>query len=107
MISALLQYGRHVIEDDDIDAVRKVLSGDWLTTGPAVEDFEQALADFVGARYAVVCNSGTAALYIASRAAGLAPGDTVIVPAITFAATASANVLAGVDVVFADVDPDR
>ena len=76
-----------------------------LTTGPMVERFETALADRVGAKYAVVCNSGTAALYLAARSAGIGEGDTVIVPAITFVATASANVLAGAKVVFADVDP--
>src|SRR5262249_42024527 len=78
---------------------------DMLTTGPMVERFEEALAVRVGAKYAVVCNTGTAALYLAARGVGIGPGDTVIVPAITFVATASANVLAGADVVFADVDP--
>ena len=100
-----LSYGRQAIEDDDIAAVVEVLRGDMLTTGPMVEHFEQALAARVGAKYAVVCNSGTAALYLAARGAGIGPGDTVIVPAITFVATASANVLAGAEVVFADVDP--
>jgi UDP-4-amino-4,6-dideoxy-N-acetyl-beta-L-altrosamine transaminase len=85
--------------------VVEVLRGDMLTTGPTVERFEAALAEQVGAQYAVVCNSGTAALYLAARGAGIGPGDAVIVPAITFVATASANVLAGAAVVFADVDP--
>lgn len=101
-----LSYGRHLVEEDDIAAVVDVLRGDWLTTGPAVERFEAALAQAVGSDHAVVCNSGTAALYLAARASDLQPGDAVIVPAITFVATASANVLAGLDVVFADVDPD-
>lgn len=101
-----LPYGRQCIEDDDVAAVVQVLRGDWLTSGPSVTAFENALAARVGAGHAVACNSGTAALYIASLALGLGPGDTVIVPAITFLATASANVLAGIDVVFADVDPD-
>jgi UDP-4-amino-4,6-dideoxy-N-acetyl-beta-L-altrosamine transaminase len=100
-----LSYGRQAIEDDDIAAVVEVLRGDMLTTGPTVDHFEAALSERVGAQYAVVCNSGTAALYLASRAAGIGPGDTVIVPAITFVATASANVLAGAEAVFADVDP--
>src|ERR1700686_2074602 len=94
----LLSYGRQSIDDDDVAAVTDVLRGDWLTTGPAIERFETALAREVGAQQAVVCNSGTAALYLAVRAAGLAAGDSVIVPAITFVATASANVLAGVEV---------
>ncbi len=105
-MSAFLAYAKQVIGEDDIAAVAEVLRGDWLTTGPAVEAFEKALAEKAGARHAVVCNTGTAALYIAARATGLAPGDSVIVPSITFLATASANVLAGLDVVFADVDPD-
>ena len=105
-MSGFLPYARQVIEDDDIAAVESVLRGDWLTTGPKVEAFDAALAAAVGAKHAIVCNSGTAALYIASRAAGLAAGDKVIVPSVTFLATASANVLAGLEVVFADVHPD-
>ena len=105
MSQGFLNYGRQAIGEDDIAAVVDVLRGDWLTTGPAVERFEAALCEEAGAEHAVVCNSGTAALYLASRAAELKPGDCVIVPAMTFAATASANVLAGVEVIFADVDP--
>jgi len=105
-MTGFLPYARHVIDNDDIAAVEAVLRGDWLTTGPKVDAFDSALAKTVGAKHAIVCNSGTAALYIAARAAGLEPGDKVIVPSVTFLATASANVLAGMDVVFADVDPD-
>lgn len=106
MTTSLNSYGRQFIEDDDVDAVSAVLRGEMLTTGPAVEAFERAFAERVGAAETIVCNSGTAALYLAARGAGLRPGDAVIVPTITFVATASANVLAGIDVVFADVDPD-
>ena len=105
MTQGFLNYGRQAIGEDDIAAVVEVLRGDWLTTGPAVDRFEAALREETGAEYAVVCNSGTAALYLAARAAELKPGDSVIVPAMTFAATASANVLAGVEVIFSDVDP--
>jgi UDP-4-amino-4,6-dideoxy-N-acetyl-beta-L-altrosamine transaminase len=105
MHQGFLSYGRQTIGEDDIAAVIDVLRSDWLTTGPAVERFEAALAGETGAKYAVVCNSGTAALYLATRAAGLKAGDSVIVPAMTFAATASANILAGVEVIFSDVDP--
>jgi UDP-4-amino-4,6-dideoxy-N-acetyl-beta-L-altrosamine transaminase len=105
MPEGFLNYGRQAIGEDDIAAVVDVLRGDWLTTGPAVERFEAALSEETGAEHAVVCNSGTAALFLATRAAGLKPGDSVIVPAMTFAATASANVLAGVEVIFSDVDP--
>jgi UDP-4-amino-4,6-dideoxy-N-acetyl-beta-L-altrosamine transaminase len=106
MAQRFLSYGRQVIEEDDLEAVRLALQDEMLTTGPMVDRFEQAFAHEVGADHAVVCNSGTAALYIAARAAGLGEGDTVIVPSVTFLATASSNVLAGVDVLFADVDPD-
>jgi threonine aldolase len=78
-----------------IAAVTEVLRSDWLTTGPAVAKFETALAEAVGANDAVACNSGTAALYLAVRASQLQPGDAVVVPAITFVATANAAVLAG------------
>ena len=104
-MTRFLPYARQIIEDDDVEAVEKVLRGDWLTTGPNVDAFDAALAKAVGAKHAIVCNSGTAALYIAARSAGLQPGDKVIVPSITFLATASANLLAGFDVVFSDVDP--
>lgn len=101
-----LPYGRHFIDEDDIAAVAGVLRGDYLTTGPAVEAFEGALASVTGAREAVALANGTAALHLAARALGLGPGDTVIVPSITFVATANAARLVGAEVVFADVDPD-
>jgi len=103
---AFLPYGRQLIEEDDIAAVAEALRGDYLTTGPISECFERTLARIVGARETVACSSGTAALYIAARALGLGRGHTVIVPAITFLATASAPHLAGAEIVFADVDPE-
>lgn len=106
MSRPFLPYGRQCIEEDDIEAVAAVLRGDWLTTGPAVGAFEADFAQAVGARHALACNSGTAALHMATYALGLGPGDCVIVPAITFLATANAAVYVGADVVFADVDPD-
>jgi UDP-4-amino-4,6-dideoxy-N-acetyl-beta-L-altrosamine transaminase len=102
---AFLPYGRQVIEDDDIAAVSEVLRGDYLTTGPAVAKFEAAIANYVGAKHAIVCSNGTAALHMAARALGLGTGTKIIVPAVTFLATASAPHLNGADVVFADVDP--
>ncbi|HKX09236.1 MAG TPA: UDP-4-amino-4,6-dideoxy-N-acetyl-beta-L-altrosamine transaminase [Stellaceae bacterium] len=101
-----LPYGRHAIDEDDIAAVRSVLCGDWLTTGPAVRRFETALAERTGAAHAVSCANGTAALHLACLALDLKAGECVIVPAITFSATANAARLCGADVVFADVDPD-
>jgi UDP-4-amino-4,6-dideoxy-N-acetyl-beta-L-altrosamine transaminase len=101
----VLPYGRPAIDDDDIAAVCSVLRSQWLTTGPAVEAFEAALADKVNAAHAVVCANGTAALHLACLALGLGPGDGLIVPAITFAATANCARFVGAEVVFADVDP--
>ena len=103
---SFLPYGRQCIEDDDIEAVVSALRGELLTTGPLVGRFEQKLAELTGAREAIACSSGTAALYMAARALGLGPGHTIIVPAITFAATASAPHLLGAEIVFADVDPE-
>ena len=100
-----LPYGRQIIEDDDIEAVCAALRADYLTTGPTVGRFESALAKTVGARHAAVCANGTAALYLAARALGLGTGTKIIVPAITFLATANAPHLNGAEIVFADVDP--
>jgi len=105
-LATQLPYGRQLIESDDIEAVVEALNSDYLTTGPLVTRFEEALSSVVGARESVACANGTAALYMASRALGLGPGSTVIVPAITFVATASAPHLCGARIVFADVDPE-
>lgn len=101
-----IPYGRQTIEDDDLSALASVLQSDWLTTGPKVAEFEQALAQFTGSGEAVAVNSGTAALHCAAATLGLKPGDEVIVPAITFAATANCVVYCGGKPVFADVDPE-
>lgn len=101
-----LPYGRHHIEDDDIASVVAVLKGDFLTTGPATQAFEKALAERTGASHAVVCSSGTTALHLAALALDLGPGDGVVVPSITFLATANAARYVGADVIFVDVDPD-
>jgi len=102
-----LPYGRQLIEEDDIAAVAEVLRGDWLTTGPAVEAFERALCEVTDAKHAIACANGTAALHMAALALELAPEDRVIVPSVTFLATANAVRLAGAEVVFADCDPDN
>ena len=101
-----LPYGRHLIEDDDIAAVRDVLRSNWLTGGPAVARFEAALATATGAPHAVVCSSGTAALHLAALALDLGPDDWVVVPTLTFLATANAARYVGAEVWFADVDPE-
>ena len=84
-----IPYGRQIIDDEDIAAVTEVLRGDWLTTGPTVVAFEVAFADYVGSRYAVAVSNGTAALHLAMLAADVGPGDEVIVPSLTFAASAN------------------
>ena len=104
--SSYLPYARQPIDDDDIAAVAAVLRSDLLTTGPATEAFEEKLVDVTGADFAVSCSSGTAALHLAAMALDLGPGDSVIVPSITFLATANAVRYTGADVVFADVDAD-
>ncbi|MBI4965624.1 MAG: UDP-4-amino-4,6-dideoxy-N-acetyl-beta-L-altrosamine transaminase [Desulfomonile tiedjei] len=100
-----IPYGRQWIEADDIEAVVEVLRSDWLTTGPRVSEFEEAFAERVRARYAVAVSSGTAALHAAVHAVGIGPGDEVIVPPMTFAATANCVVFQGGIPVFADVEP--
>jgi UDP-4-amino-4,6-dideoxy-N-acetyl-beta-L-altrosamine transaminase len=101
----LLPYGHQIIDDRDVARVSAVLRSDWLTTGPAVEEFESAFASTVNARHAVAVSSGTAALHAAAFAAGIADGDEVITTPMTFAATANAVRYAGGTVVFADCDP--
>lgn len=101
----VLPYGRQYVDDADIAAVNQVLRGDFLTTGPAVEGFEQAFAAVVDAPYAVACSNGTTGLHIALQGLGVTEGDTVIVPSVTFMATANAARYCGAEVVFADVDP--
>jgi dTDP-4-amino-4,6-dideoxygalactose transaminase len=101
----MIPYGRHSINDEDIAAVVAVLKSDWLTTGPLVEQFENAIEKVVGAP-CITVSSGTAALHCAYAAIGLAPGDEVITPPITFIATQATAALFGATIVFADVQPD-
>lgn len=99
-----IPYGRQWIEADDIQAVVDVLKSDYLTTGPLVEEFEQAVAGYTGAKYAVAVANGTAALHAACFAAGIGPGDEVITSPITFAASANCVLYCGGTPVFADID---
>ena len=98
-------YCKPDIRDEDRAAVQEVLAGDWLTQGPAVEAFEQALVTTLGCRHAVVVNSGTAALHLAYHAIGLGPDRGLLTSPVTFLATANAARQCGAPVVFADVDP--
>lgn len=102
----MIPYGRQWIDEGDIQAVVEVLKSDWLTTGPCVELFENAFAEQVNAKYAVAVSNGTAALHAAIFALGIGPGDEVIVPAITFAASANCVVFQGGTPVFTDVERD-
>jgi len=102
----MIPYGRQSIDEEDIQAVVEVLRSDWLTTGPKVEEFERAFADFVGAKEAVAVCNGTAALHATIHALGIEPGDEVIVPPMTFAATANCVIFQGGTPVFADVDSE-
>lgn len=99
----MIPYGRQTIDDDDIRAVVQVLRSDWLTQGPQVDEFENALTAAGGSRYAVVFCNGSAALQAAYSAAGLTEGDEIVTSPITFVATANAAVWLGAKPVFADV----
>ncbi len=99
-----IPYGRQSIDDEDIQAVVDVLKSDYLTTGPKVSEFEKKVADYVGAKYAVAVNSGTAALHIACLAAGIKEGDEVITSPITFAASSNCVLYCSGVPVFADID---
>jgi perosamine synthetase len=102
----MIPYARQEITLEDIQAVVEVLHSDFLTQGPMIPRFEEAFANIVGSKYAVAMSSGTAALHAAMYAIGIGPGDTVIVPPITFAATANCVLFQGGTPVFVDIDPD-
>lgn len=106
MTGRFLPYGRQWIDEADIAAVEQVLRGDWLTQGPSIGWFERSFAEKVGARHAIACSNATAALHLSMLALGLGPDDAVVVPSITFLATANAVRYVGAQVAFADVDPD-
>lgn len=104
MSERFLSYGRQSITDDDITAVIETLKSDFLTQGPAVPIFEEDFGRVTGARHAVACSNGTAALHIAALAAGIKCGDRALVTPLTFVASANAIRYAGGEVSFADVD---
>lgn len=104
--SVLLQYGKQWIDEDDIKAVTECLNGDYLTTGPYIQNFEKQFVEVVGAKYAVAVSNGTAALHIACLAAGIGAGNEVITSPITFAASANCALYCGAKPVFADIDAE-
>ncbi len=101
-----IPYSRQSVDEEDIMSVVEVLKSDWLTTGPKITEFEELFTNTVKAKYAVAVSSGTAALHAAIFALNIGPGDEVIVPTMTFAASANCIVFQGATPVFADVDPD-
>lgn len=102
----MIPYGKQFIEDDDIKAVIDVLKSDYVTTGPRVAEFEDAMKQFTGAKYAIAVSSGTAALHCIMFALDIKPGDEVIVPCMTFAASSNCVLYQGGTPVFADICPD-
>lgn len=102
----MIPYGKHHIDEADVQAVVEVLKSGTLTQGRYVEAFEKAVADYVGCRFAVAVSSGTAALHLSVLAAGVGPGDAVLTSPITFVASANAALYVGASVVFADVAAD-
>ena len=104
MEKRVISYGRQTIEPDDVEAVVKALGSGMLTQGPLVEEFERKLAAYTGAKYAVVCSNGTAALHLACKAAGLGPGDKVLTSPLTFLASANAALYVGARPDFADIE---
>jgi len=101
-----IPYGRQSVDESDIEAVAEILRGDFLTTGPAVQRFEESLAGMTGAGHAVAVNSGTSAIHAMYFAAGIGEGDEIVTSPLTFAATANAALYLGASVRFADVQDD-
>lgn len=104
--SSKIYYGKQWVGEDDIEAVNATLRSDFITCGPKVQEMEQALCAYTGAKYAVAVSNGTAALHCACIAAGIGPGDEVITTPITFAASANCALYCGATPVFADINPE-
>lgn len=102
----MIPYGKHHLDEEDIQAVVDVLRSGALTQGPAVEAFEQAVAEYVGVKFAIAVSSGTAGLHLSALATGVGPGNSLITSPITFVASANAALYAGGRPVFADINPD-
>ncbi len=101
-----IYYGKQWIDNDDVQTVSQVLTSEFITCGPKVEELERVLAEQVGAKYAVAVSNGTAALHCACIAAGIGAGDEIITTPLTFAASANCAFYCGAKPVFADVDPE-
>jgi len=102
----MIPYGRHHIDDDDINAVVTLMKSGWLTQGPTVELFEKSIAKYVGAKYAVAVSSGSVALHMTLLAAGLDEKSKLITSPITFVSSANAALYIGATPLFTDIDPE-
>ncbi|MEO5801956.1 MAG: aminotransferase class I/II-fold pyridoxal phosphate-dependent enzyme, partial [Verrucomicrobiota bacterium] len=103
--SEYLPYGRQSISEEDIQAVVATLRSDWLTQGPAIEQFEKRVTDYCGAKYAVAVSNATAALHLGCLALGLKKGDLLWTSPNTFVASANCALYCGAEVDFVDIDP--
>ena len=100
----MIYYGKQSIDEKDINSVIDVLKSDFLTQGPVIENFEKAVAEYCGVKYAVAVTNATSALHIACLAAGLDKGDILWTTPITFTASANCGRYCGADVDFVDID---
>ena len=100
----MIPYSHQFVDKDDTDSVKEAMLSDWLTQGPKIKEFEKSLADYCGTKYAVAVSNGTAALHASYFVAGIQEGDEVIMPPLTFAATANAAIWQRAKPVFVDVD---
>lgn len=102
----MIPYGRHYLDEEDIEAVVEVLRSGWITQGPLVEKFEETIANFVGSKYAVAVSSGTSALHLAVLAAGLEPNRALATSSITFVSSPNSALFVGARPLFTDIEPD-
>ena len=102
----LINYGKHSIDNEDIDIVVKTLQSDFITQGPKIPLFENAIKNYCGVKYGYAVNSATSALHISCLALGLGPGDILWTSANTFVSSSNCGILAGAKVDFIDIDQD-
>ncbi|MDC1120396.1 UDP-4-amino-4,6-dideoxy-N-acetyl-beta-L-altrosamine transaminase [Alphaproteobacteria bacterium] len=102
----IIPYGKHFVDEDDINAVAKIMRGNWLTQGPTIAKLEQKIAEYTGANYAVAVSSATAGLHLAYHALGVSPGRDVLTTPITFVSTANAAHFCQASAHFADINPE-
>ena len=106
MKNNIIPYGRQHIDDDDLDSVVKTLKSDFLTQGPKILEFENLFSEYVKSKYSIAVNNGTSALHLCCLALGLKPGDKIICPTITFAASANCVKFCGGEIIFCDINPN-